>query len=83
MGILSDLVLVVLAGAALYVLYYLLKNLAVIIANSIFGIIALFFLNSFFGLGIPINFWNVLAVAIGGVPGLVLVIIFHFLGLGF
>jgi hypothetical protein len=43
----------------------------------------LFLLNAIFGLGIPINLFTVLVVAIGGILGLLLILLLRFLKLGF
>ncbi|MDO8554803.1 MAG: pro-sigmaK processing inhibitor BofA family protein [Candidatus Micrarchaeota archaeon] len=65
-----------------YVLFRFLKNPTYIIANSIMGIVIFFILN-LFGVGVPINLFSVGIVAIGGIPGVVLVLLIHLLGLGF
>ncbi|MDD5340112.1 MAG: pro-sigmaK processing inhibitor BofA family protein [Candidatus ainarchaeum sp.] len=65
-----------------YLVYRFLKNPGYIIANSIMGIVIFFILN-LIGAGIPINIFSVGIVAIGGIPGVVLVLLIHFLGLGF
>lgn len=65
-----------------YLIYRFVKNPMYIIANSIMGIVIFFILN-LFGVGIPINIFSVGIVAIGGIPGVVLVLLIHFLGLGF
>ncbi|MFA6530393.1 MAG: pro-sigmaK processing inhibitor BofA family protein [Candidatus Micrarchaeia archaeon] len=65
-----------------YLVYRFLKNPKYIIVNSIMGIL-LFFILNFFGAGIPIDLFSVGIVAIGGVPGALLVLLIHFLGLGF
>lgn len=67
----------------LYLLLKFLKHPGLVIANSIMGIIIFFVLDVFFGLGIPINVFSVALVAIGGLAGVVLVVLLHFLGLGF
>ncbi len=67
----------------LYLLIKFLKHPGLIIANSIMGIIIFLVLNLFFGLGIPITVFSVGLVAIGGLAGVILVILLHFLGLGF
>ena len=67
----------------LYLLYRFLKSPVAIILNSIAGIVILFLLNAIFHLGIPINFWSVATVALGGLAGVLLVLIFHFLGIAF
>ena len=65
-----------------YLIYRFLKNPMYIIANSIMGIVIFFILN-LIGVGIPINVFSVGIVAIGGIPGVILVLLLHFLGLGF
>ena len=72
----------VIALLIVYLILRFLKDPMYIIANSIMGIIIFFVLN-LFGLGIPINIFSVGIVAIGGVAGVLLVLIFHFLGLAF
>jgi hypothetical protein len=72
--------------AAFFLLYLLIKFLkhpGLVIANSITGIIIFFVLNLFFGLGIPISVFSVGLVALAGLAGVMLVILLHFLGLGF
>ncbi|NYZ77721.1 pro-sigmaK processing inhibitor BofA family protein [Candidatus Micrarchaeota archaeon] len=66
-----------------YLIFRFLKNPIYIIANSIAGIIIFVILNFFFGLGIPINIFSVGIVAVGGILGVLLVLLIHFLGLGF
>ena len=66
----------------IYLLFRFLKNPMYIIANSVMGILVFFILN-IFGVGIPINIFSIGIVALGGIPGVVLVLLIHFLGLGF
>jgi hypothetical protein len=47
------------------------------------GIVVFLILNFVFGLGIPINVFSVGLVALAGLAGVVLVVLLHFLGLGF
>jgi hypothetical protein len=65
-----------------YLIFSFLKNPMYILANSIMGILVFVFLN-LLGAGIPIDIFSVGIVAIGGILGLVLVLLVHFLGLGF
>jgi hypothetical protein len=67
----------------LYLIYRFFKNPAMILANSILGLVTFFVLNAVFKLGIPIDFWTIAVVALGGFGGVVFVLILHFLGLGF
>lgn len=78
-----ELAALLLSIVILYVLYRVLKELAKLLINSVAAVILLFLVNLFLGLGIAINIWSVAIVAISGLPGLVLVIILHFLGLAF
>jgi len=65
-----------------YLIFRFLHNPMYIIANSIMGIVIFVILN-LFGVGIPISIWTVGIVAIGGTLGVILVLLIHFLGLGF
>ena len=67
----------------LYLLYRFLKSPLALLMNSIAGIVILFLLNGIFHLGIPINLWSIATVALGGLAGVLLVLIFHFLGIAF
>lgn len=79
---LVEIVLLILAILAAIVLYRAVKELLPLIINSIGALIVLWILN-FFGLGIIINIWSILIVAIGGFAGLVLVVLLHVLGIAF
>jgi hypothetical protein len=72
-----------LAFVILYLLFGALKNIGYLVANSIMGIIIFLLLNFLLGIGIPINILSVGIVAIGGTAGVILVLLIHFLGLGF
>ena len=54
-----------------------------VIYNSVLGLITFLVLNWGLGFGIPINFWTLAIVALGGVGGVFLILIFHFLGIAF
>ena len=77
-----ELVGLLIALVIVYLILRFLKDPMYIIANSIMGIIIFFVLN-LFGFGITIDIFSVGIVAIGGVAGVLLVLIFHFLGLAF
>jgi hypothetical protein len=83
MSLLVEIATLVLAVVVVYILWKLLENVGHLIINSIMGIIVFWALNQFFGLGIPIYWLSVLVVAIAGLPGVLLVVLIHFLGLGF
>jgi len=67
----------------LYLLYSLLKNPVSLIANAVMGIIVFLIVNMFLVQNVAINLFSVGTVAIAGIPGVVLVLLIHFLGLGF
>ena len=74
---------VLVAVFILYLLYTVLKNPLHVIANAIMGIVILFVINWFLVRDVAINFFSVATVAIAGIPGVLLVLLIHFLGLGF
>jgi len=67
----------------LFLLYLFLKNTLHIVANSVMGIIIFLIVNLFLVREVAINIFSVGIVAIAGIPGVVLVLLIHFLGLGF
>lgn len=67
----------------LYLLYIFLKNPMHLIANALMGILIFLIVNMFLVRDVAINFFSVAAVAIAGIPGVLLVLLIHFLGLGF
>lgn len=83
MTILAELVILLVAVFLIYILWKILEDPKELAINSIIGIIAFWLLNQFFGLGIPINWLSILVVALAGIPGVVLVLLLHFLGMGF
>jgi len=78
----AELIVLVIAVLAAIVLFTALKKLWPLIANSVLGLIALWVLN-LMGLHVAINIWSVLIVAIGGLPGLILVVLLHVAGWAF
>ena len=83
MALLAELLTLLVAVVIIYVLWKILEDAAQLAVNSIIGIIVFWLLNQFFGLGIPINWLTILIVALAGIPGVILVLLMHFLGLGF
>jgi len=71
-----------------FVLFLLLKNIVKLIINSILGLLILFSIN-YFNLmeyvGLPdinMNLVTILFCALGGIPGALLIVIMHLLGIG-
>jgi hypothetical protein len=80
---LVELLMVLIALLIVFVLFKLLKNIVILAINSFLALVGLYLANAFLGLGIAINLWSVLIVALGGIPGLLLVAILNFLGIAF
>lgn len=83
MAIYIEIGALILAIFLLYVVYRFLKDPLLMVANSIIGFIALVLLNAVFNLGIAINLWSIIIVALGGIGGVILIVLLHLLGLGF
>ena len=67
----------------LYLLYTFLKNPVHLVANAVMGIIIFLIVNMFLVQNVAINLFSVGTVAIAGIPGVLLVLLIHFMGLGF
>jgi len=78
-----ELVTLLVAIFILYLLYTFLKNPVHLIANAVMGIILFLLINLFLVQDVAINIFSVGTVAIAGIPGVLLVLLIHFLGLGF
>lgn len=73
----------IIALVALWLLFVFVQNPMALLINSVFAIIILFLLNMIFNVGIPINIITVLVVAIGGIIGLLLILLFRFSNVAF
>ena len=65
------------------IVYLFLHSVGRVIINTVMGLIILALTNFIFHLGIIYSIWVILVCAIGGIPGAVLIIIFHALGIAF
>jgi inhibitor of the pro-sigma K processing machinery len=74
---------VLLAFVAAAVIYYFLRKSLTLLINSIVGITVLYGLNYFdiFTPAIPIDAASVLVCAFGGLPGLLIVVVLHLVGI--
>ena len=81
--ILAQIITLIIVILAVLVFFHFVKNLFVLAINSVIGFFALFGINLFLSNPIPINFWSVIIVAIGGIFGLIIELILHFLGWAF
>ena len=61
-----------------FLLFKFVKSIALLAINSVIGFFALYGVNIFLADVIPINFWSVAIVVIGGIFGLILELILHF-----
>ena len=73
----------ILALVALWLLFVFIQNPIALLVNSVFAIVLLLLLNMIFRVGIPINILTVLIVAIGGLVGLLLILLFRFSNVAF
>lgn len=68
---------------AIMIVYLFLHSAKHIIINTIMGLIILALTNLVFHMGITYSIWTILICAMGGVPGAILVIVLHLLGIAF
>ncbi|GFO96352.1 hypothetical protein ig2599ANME_0540 [groundwater metagenome] len=76
-------IILFLAVLAVIAVYYVLKTAKYLIVNTIMGLIMLAASNVVFNLGIPYSATALLVCALGGIPGAILVILLHVLGIAF
>ncbi|MCX6771252.1 MAG: pro-sigmaK processing inhibitor BofA family protein [Candidatus Micrarchaeota archaeon] len=73
----------ILALIALWLLVVFIQNPFALLVNSVIAIVLLMLLNIIFRVGIPINIITVLIVAIGGIIGLLLILLFRYSNVAF
>ena len=73
----------ILALIAVWLLFVFIQNPFALIINSVIAIVILLLLNAVFRVGIPINILTILIVAIGGIIGLLLILLFRFSNVAF
>ncbi|TRZ89398.1 MAG: transcriptional regulator [Methanosarcinales archaeon] len=78
-----ELIILILAVLAVIALYLILKTAKLLIVNTILGLIILAVGNTFFNLNIPYERMALLVIALGGIPGALLVIVLHVVGIAF
>ncbi|MDF1557131.1 MAG: pro-sigmaK processing inhibitor BofA family protein [ANME-2 cluster archaeon] len=81
----TGLAILVVAIAAFVAVFYVLKVVKYLIVNSIIGLILLFISNFVIGMmdlgfSVDINWVSIMICALGGIPGVVIVILLGFLG---
>ncbi len=80
----NGLAILVVAIGAFVAVYYVLKVIKYLIVNSIIGLILLFISNFVIGMlemgfSVDINWVSILICALGGIPGVIIVILLGFL----
>ncbi len=78
-----ELIILLIVVLAVIAVYYILKSAKHLIVNTILGLILLAAANIAFKLGIAYSPLALLVCALGGVPGAILVILLHQLGIAF
>jgi hypothetical protein len=82
----SEIILFVLIAIVLFIIFKvgktILKLIFGIIANSILGILSIYLLDYFFGLGIPLALYTLVPTAIFGLPAVGTFVILKLLGAG-
>jgi len=78
-----ELIILLLAVLAVIAVYLFLKTAKLLIVNTIMGLIILAVGNTFFSLNIPYSPTALLVCALGGIPGAMLVILLHVVGIAF
>jgi len=73
----------ILALIALWLLVVFIQNPVALLVNSVIAIVLLMLINMLFRVGIPINIITVLIVAIGGLVGLLLILLFRYSNMAF
>lgn len=82
--VIGEIILIALIGVVLFIIFKLgkglMKLLLGIVINSVLGIIAIFALNYFFNMGIPIQLYTMIPTALFGLPAVGTFVIFKFFG---
>lgn len=78
-----ELIVLLLAVLGVIAVYYVLKTAKLLIVNTIMGLIILVVSNIVFNLNIPYERMALLVCALGGIPGALLVILLHVVGIAF
>lgn len=81
--VVGEIIGLILAIIILVVLFRVVKNIPALIGNAVLGIIILVVLNLFLSPPVVINIWSILISAIGGIAGVIIVLVLHFLGIAF
>jgi hypothetical protein len=81
--ILGPIITAILLLIVIFVVLKMGKSVVFLIINSVIGLIALTLVNFLPIVNVTINIWSVLIVALGGLPGLIILIILSVLQIAF
>ncbi len=81
--VVAEILGLILAIIIVIVLFRVARNIPALIGNAVIGVIILVILNLFVSPPVVINIWSILISAIGGIAGVIIVVVFHFLGIAF
>ena len=80
---LGPIITAILVLVLLFIVLKMGKSIIWLVINSIIGILVLIAINFLPFVNVTINIWSVLIVALGGIPGIVLVIALSYFGIAF
>ena len=80
-GIVSAILLIIGIILVIYIVFKLGKFVLGLIVNIILGFIAIFLLNTLFGLGVPWNWLVIIITALLGLPGVLIIVVLKLLGI--
>ena len=81
--VVAEILGLILAIIVIVVLFRVARNIPALIGNAVIGVIILVLLNLFLSPPVVINIWSILISAIGGIAGVIIVVVLHFLGIAF
>ena len=81
--ILGPIITIILLVIIIFITLKMGKSLAILIVNSVIGLVMLWLINLLPIVNVAINLWSILIVALGGVPGLILLVILDLLKIAF
>lgn len=81
--VVAEILGLILAIIIVIVLFRVARNIPALIGNAVIGVIILVILNLFVSPPVVINIWSILISAIGGIAGVIIVVVLHFLGIAF
>ena len=81
--VVAEILGLILAIIIVIVLFRVARNIPALIGNAVIGVIILVILNLCLSPPVVINIWSILISAIGGIAGVIIVVVLHFLGIAF